>query len=161
MSTHLQVSGHSLTVCYVSTHFTCRPDVDHVDMSTHAGPLHHQAPGRRASPGTGPGAHVDSVDHLLFSGPHGPHACAGVFWRGRSVDNVGTLDRRLKSAAYNTVYRYCIHFTLFIFFVFILSTLSTKPLFIGAPCGQIMARAMSAILPTWSTKTLLGKVLVK
>jgi hypothetical protein len=94
---------------------------------------------------------VDSVDHAKLNCPHGPHACAGVFWRGRSVDNVDRLDRRLKSAAYNIVYTYCIHFTFFILFIFLLSTWSTIPIFSGAPCGQIRPRTLSAFLSAWST----------
>jgi len=113
----------------VSAYFTCRPGVDHVDMSTHVGPMHAATWPARITRRACGRAHVGNVDHAKNNCPHGPHACAGVFWRGRSVDNVGTLDHGFKSVAYNTVYSYCIHFYNFHIFIYTLSTLSTKPLF--------------------------------
>jgi hypothetical protein len=117
---------------------TCR-----ANACSHMAGAHHQA---RARPGT-----CGQCGPSKNNCPHGPHACAGAFWRGRSVDNVGTLDHCFKSVGYNIVYTYCIHFTFFTLFIFLLSTWSTIPIFSGAPCGQIRPRAMSANLPTWST----------
>ena len=106
-------------------------------------------------------AHVDSVDHAKANCPHGPHACAGVFWRGRGVDNVDLLDRRFKSAAYNTVYRYCIHFYSFLIFIYILSTLSTKPLFHWRAMWANQAARVVRNFAHMVHKTLIGKVLSK
>jgi hypothetical protein len=151
-----------------------RVGVLHAHISMHACATWSRGPGRQAGRGLCGHVHTcraNACSHMAtrpacvatwpgMRGQCGPFAfawstwstcCAGVFWRGRSVDNVDNVAVKFKSLAYNTVYSYCIHFTLFTLFIFLLSTWSTTPIFSGAPCGQFMARASPTILPTWST----------